>query len=153
MSSPVVYDKAKYHFETIEKNELPEIHAYIHTGLYLGWLVESELLDEEFLDDFGEDIPKFLSKEITAPELFALWDGALFDDMLNEEGNRFSQYYFDFETGEYINDYMTIVAKDLPSEFHVENSWDNYNVVKKMVTERFYEWKNPPSKKWWQFWK
>jgi hypothetical protein len=158
MSQPIVYDKAKYHYETIEQSGLVEIHAYIHTGLYLGWLIDNDLIDEEFKEDFGDDIPKFLNRELTAPELFSLWDGALVDDMLNEEGNKFSQYYFDFEKGQYLEDYMRIAAKGLPSEFHVKNTWENYEVVKNFVTKRFEEWKNPSPKnsakpkKWWKFW-
>jgi len=76
MEAPIVYDKAKYHFESIEENGLPEIHAYIHTGMFLGWLIESNLIDDEFLEDFGEDIPRLKRREITSPELFSLWDGA-----------------------------------------------------------------------------
>ncbi len=72
MESPVVYDKAKYHFETIENSGLPEIHAYIHTGMYLGWLIENDLFDNEFLDDFGDDVPRFKNKEITAPQLLSI---------------------------------------------------------------------------------
>jgi hypothetical protein len=153
MNAPVVYDKAKYHFETIEEHNLDEIHAYIHTGLYLGWLIENELLDPEFVEDFGEDIPKFLNRELTAPELFSLWDGALVDDMLNELGNKFSRYYFDFEKGKYIGDYINTVAKGLPTEFHVKDTWENYEIVKKFVNQRYNEWKNPKQTKWWQFWK
>ena len=111
MESPIVYDKAKYHIDSIDEHNLPEIHAYIHTGLYLGWLIENNMLDNEFVEDFGDDIPKFKKREITAPQLFSLWDGALVDDMLTNEGNQFSQHYFDFEHGKYLDDYMNSVEK------------------------------------------
>ena len=142
MSDPVVYDKAKYHFETVDDYGLPEIHAYIHTGLYLGWLIENNLLDEEFIDDFGEEIPKFIAREITAPELFSIWDGVLIDDMLSDEGNEFSIHYFDFDKGQYLEDYNKALVKDLPSEFHVNDTWDNYEIVKNFVTRRYIEWKD-----------
>jgi len=147
MEAPIVYDKAKYHFESIEENGLPEIHAYIHTGMFLGWLIESNLIDDEFLEDFGEDIPRLKRREITSPELFSLWDGALVDDMLNEEGNKFTQFYFDFENGQYINDYENNLANDLPSIFHVQDTWENYEKARKFINIRYNQWKSPQSKK------
>lgn len=154
MDSPIVYDKAKYHFESIEQSHLPEIHAYIHTGMYLGWLIDNDMLDKEFIEDFGEDIQRFKNREITASQLYALWDGALIDDMLNEEGNHFSKDYFDFETGQYIHDYIASVAEGLPTEFHVKDNWENYEIVKSFVSRRYSEWKKPKAtKSWWQIWK
>ena len=40
MSSPHVYDKAKYHYETIEQHGLSEEHAANHTVVFLRWLIE-----------------------------------------------------------------------------------------------------------------
>jgi hypothetical protein len=145
------YDKAKYHFESVQQEGLPEIHAYIHSGLYLGWLIENNLLDPEFINDFGQDIPKFKNKEITAPQLFEKWDGTLLDDMLNEEGNKFTEYYFDFENGEYLNDYENIVGKGLPSLFHVKDTWVNFDTVNNFVSKQYLKWKKPKKNKWWQF--
>jgi len=152
METPIVYDKAKYHFESIEENQLPEIQAYVHTGLYLGWLVDNNLLDSEFINDFGQDIPKFKNKEITGSQLLFLWDGALIDDMLNEEGNKFSQYYFDFDHGQYITDYETHMTQNLQSIFHVEDTWENHETVKDFVNKRYSTWKNTESKSWWKIW-
>ena len=153
MSSPVVYDKAKYHFESVENEGLPEIHAYIHTGMYLGWLIENDLIDKEFIDDFGEAISEFTKKKITSSELFEIWDGVLADDMLTEEGNCFTVFYFDFENGKYVHDYEELLVKELPSMFHVKDTWENYELMKVFVGKAFVEWKKQTSKQWWEFWK
>lgn len=150
MDTPVVYDKAKYHFGSIQEAGLPDIHAYIHTGMFLGWLINNNMLNSEFVADFGEDIPKFIKREITAAQLFELWDGALVDDMLTDVGNKFTASYFAFENGQYINDYIQALASDLPSEFHVEDSWANFDKISKIIDSRYLEWKK--SKPWWQFW-
>ncbi len=153
MDHPFLYDKAKYHLESIEKLGLPEIHAYIHTGLFVGWLVKNSMLSDWFAEECSDEINDFLSKQITAPELFRLWDGALVDDMLSDDGNKFAQSYFEFETGRYLKDYSRHVSSGLQSEFHVEDSWDNFEKASKMIDRRYGEWKGSGTRKWWQFWK
>jgi len=67
--------------------------------------------------------------------------------MLNEEGNKFTQFYFDFENGQYINDYENNLANDLPSIFHVQDTWENYEKARKFINIRYNQWKSPQSKK------
>lgn len=140
------FDKAKYHFETIQKFNLPEISAYIHTGFYLGWLVENNLIDDEFFEDCEEDILRFTQREITAPQLFKMFDGCLDDEMLSQEGLKFTEAYFDFTNGRYISDYQDNVVKTHQTEFHVADTWENYDTVKNFVSKRYKEWKLANSK-------
>ncbi len=140
------YDNAKYHLETVDEFELPEIHAFIHGGLYLGWIIENEFLDGDFLVHFMGDVQKFKKRELTGPELLWKWDGALTDDMFNDEGNKFSKYYFDFENGRYIEDYTEMLAKELPSPFHVKDTWDNFNKLSTVISERHKQWKKKVKK-------
>jgi hypothetical protein len=130
---PIVYDKAKYHFGSVHGHGLPEIHAYIHTGMFVGWLIDNALLDEEFSEECEEDIQRFLKREITAPQLFQLWDGALVDDMLSDEGNAFADCYFNLQSGDYIDEYIKTLCGALKSEFHVEDNWKNYNRIARVV--------------------
>jgi hypothetical protein len=167
---PIVYDKAKYHFGSVHGHGLPEIHAYIHTGMFVGWLIDNALLDEEFSEECEEDIQRFLKREITAPQLFQLWDGALVDDMLSDEGNAFADCYFNLQSGDYIDEYIKTLCGALKSEFHVEDNWKNYNRIARVVSQGYRKWqrqqgakpKGSPEnaeipahgkKTWWQFWK
>src|SRR5699024_11393350 len=74
-SPPMSYDKAKYHFDSVIEEGLPLSQAYIHTGFYLGWLIDNNLLDEEFKEDLAESLALFTRREITAPQLFEEFDG------------------------------------------------------------------------------
>lgn len=142
--SPYVHDKAKYHYDGEYPEDLPIEQAFVHTGLYLGWLVERGLVSADFIES-GEDwIGRFKAREVTGPELYELWDGALGDDMLNEEGNAFSRYYFDFEKGRFLRDYEELLAAGLPSIYHVENSWENYERLRARIDERYAAWKKLP---------
>ncbi len=141
-----VYDKAKYHFDSVQKEKLPSIAAYIHTGFYFGWIVEQKLLSTEFLEDWSQSIEDFLAHKINAPQLLEAFDGVLDDEMLSEEGNEFSATYFDFEHGAYLADYRKFLVKDLPTEFHVANTRDNYEIAKQFISARYEAWKKVRAK-------
>ena len=78
-------------------------------------------------------------------------DEKFWEDDLNQEGNDFARYYY--ESNMYFADYESVLARDLPSFYHVDNSWDNYHKLAPVITKQFLMWKNSQAKKWWQFWK
>jgi hypothetical protein len=138
---PHVFDKAKYHYNGKYPAGLPIEQAFVHTGLYLGWIVERGLYSAEFVEVSGDLIAKFNRREITGPGVYEFWDGCLIDDMLSDEGNAFSHDYFDFDRGQYMSDYDELLADGLASQYHVENSWANYDRIKPRIDERYAAWK------------
>ena len=159
-SSPIVYDKAKYHMESVEQEGLDEDQTFVHTAFYLRWILEHKLYSEEFKEDAKEQISLFESGKFSALKMYQYWDGCLIDDMLSEEGNAFTQHYFDFENGRYLQDYEA-VTKDLPSMFKVEFNDDNYLILKPRIEEAYATWKSlardtgapsNASKPWWKVW-
>lgn len=141
MDSPYVYDKAKYHSETVHKYGLPEEHDSNHTVVFLRWLVEHQMMSNFFGETGNDILRKFQAGEITIHDLYQWWDGCLVDDMLSEEGNAFAMHYFDFQSGQYIPDYIVTLQGRLPSEFHVEYSEDNYQKMREVIDRRYDEWK------------
>ena len=163
MSSPVVYDKAKYHHETVMDYGLDSAQTEVHTAFFLGWLLDNDLTSEDFNHESRDLVARYRSREIDAIKVYEWWDCCLVDDMLNDTGNAFAQYYFDFEHGQYLADYHELLVGDLPSEFHVHYSWENYQVIRKRIDERFEEWKalGHPKRQikerlakrpWWKLW-
>ncbi len=150
MNSPHVYDKAKYHYETIEQHGLSEEHAANHTVFFLRWLIENNLMSEEFMEDSGDEIAKFRAGGATIHQVYEWWDCCLIDDMLSEEGNGFAMHYFDFDKGKYIHDYIDLLQGSLPSEFHIDYNEANYKRMKEVIDRRYKEWK-VPKKSWWPF--
>lgn len=141
MSDVVVYDKAKWHFDGNYPADLDDDYAYTHAGYFFGWIVDNDLVDPEFLEDFEEDIARFRSRVITARELFIITDGALVDDMMTETGNAFAAAYFDFDRGKYLTDYDDLLCSDCETMYHVEDTPENYALICSRITERFREWK------------
>lgn len=151
MVESIVYDKAKYHYDGNYPKGLPEEKAFVHTGMFLGWIIDQGFYSEEFAQE-AEQIELFRQRKITGAKVYEWWDGALVDDMLNEEGNAFTQYYFDFQKGMYLEDYDEVLAGDLPSLYHVEDSWENYASIKQRIDQRYEDWKANRGRKWWRFW-
>jgi len=143
-SDPVVYDKAKYHFESVENDGLDQVQAYVHTAFYLRWILEHELFSEEFFEESKDEIEKFQTRELTALQIYQYWDGCLIDDMLSDEGNAFSQFYFDFENGQYMRDYVPL-ADDFSSVFEVIFNDENYSKIKPLIDKAYQSWKNSRS--------
>jgi hypothetical protein len=141
MDSPYVYDKAKYHLESVAEHGLPESHAANHTVHFLRWLIENDLMNEFFREESSPVLTKFRAGTATIHDVYNWGDGCMIEDMLTEEGNRFARDYFDFEKGEYIHDYMELLQGDLPSEFHIQYSEKNYQQMKAVIDQRYGEWK------------
>ncbi|MBI3407735.1 MAG: hypothetical protein HY040_05190 [Planctomycetes bacterium] len=148
MKAPHVYDKAKYHFETVQQYGLTEEHAFNHTVFFLRWLIEHGLMSRFFVEESGDVLEKFRNSSASIHEVYESWDRCLLDDMLSEEGNNFAMHYFDFDKGKYLRDYTKALQGSLQSEFHVEYNEENYQRLKEVIDRRFKEWKSPKNG-WW----
>ncbi|MFI8715624.1 hypothetical protein [Brevibacillus brevis] len=133
-----VYDKAKYHYENFEE-DLPRKQAYVHTGFFIGWLIENDMVSEDFQKSYENLIAEFKQRKMTGPEVYEKTGGVLAKDMLNEEGNQFAMFYFDFETGEYRYHYLEAFDCE-PSVYHVEDTWENYDHIKDWIDNEYEYW-------------
>ncbi len=149
MKLPHVYDKAKYHHETIEQLGLSQKHAANHTVFFLRWLIEQDLMAKSFVEE-EEILEKFRAGSSSIHKVYEWWDCCLTDDMLSEEGNKFARHYFDFDNGKYLQDYIETLQGSLPSEFHIDYTEENYQRMKEVIDRRYKEWKLP-KKSWWSF--
>ena len=147
MAAATVYDKAKWHYEGDYPRGLSQVQAFVHTGMFLGWVIDNGLYSEEFGEDCEEDIEAFRQRSMTGPEVYRRCDGVLADDMLSTTGNRFVRFYFDFKKGAYLRDYKELLAARLPSLYHVLDTWENYDRLKARIDQRFQEWKDSRGKK------
>jgi hypothetical protein len=151
--SPHVYDKAKYHHESVALQGLPDEHASNHAVPILRWLIENNLMSDFFIHESGEALTKYENGQLTIHGLYEWWDTCLVSDMLSDEGNAFAMHYFDYERGRYIQDYKSTLQGNLPTEFHVPYTEDNYAKLRSVIDQRYIKWKQGESNPWWRFWK
>jgi len=142
-SDELIYDRAKHHFMGKFPNVLPIEQAYVHIGMFLGWVLENDLYSELFEDEAGHQIIRFKEREITAAILSAMWDGYLGEDLLSKEGNEFSKEYY--QTGIYKKDYEELLTSGLASFYHVEDTWENFEKISKRIDQRYQDWQEKAS--------
>lgn len=136
-----VFDKAKYHFDSINEAELEEEQAYVHTGLFFAWIIKKGLYSEFLLEESKDEIELTKTDKISPSELYINWDGILIGELLNKIGYNFALDYFEFDNGEYVNDYeVTLSSDEDPDIFRVKNNWENYYKIAKVIDERFEKW-------------
>lgn len=134
-----IYDNAKTHFLGNFPANLPIEQAYVHIGIYLGWVIDRELYSEYFEDEASNQIFRFKRREISCTILSEIWDGYLGHELFKDKGNMFTYYYYG--GGLYHSDYQTHLVKKLPSLYHVVDSWDNYELMKTCMDMRYDDWK------------
>jgi hypothetical protein len=138
----VVYDKAKWHYESDNyPDDLADTQAFVHTGLFLGWLVANGCMSVQWLADFPDLLTAFAARKKTGPNLFRIMGGSLTSEDLSAEGNGFARAYFDFDAGVYLDDYEKLLAAELPSMYHVADTWQNFDKLSVVVDKRLRQWR------------
>lgn len=136
-----VLDKAKYHLEGDFPKNLPKEYSYTLGGMFFAWCAENDFLSESMGKDFAEEITKLRSHLGKPSDLYRVSGGVLSDDELNSIGIAFASDYFDFDHGQYLDDFIDLLADKVPTVYHAEDDWKNYERLKKKIDERFVDWR------------
>ena len=135
---PYLLDRAKHHFMGHFPEIMPIENAYTHIGMYLGWVVDNGLYSDFFKEETELQILRFQRREISCIILSEIWDGYLGTDLFNDKVGKFTAEYY--ANGDYVADYKKALARELPSIYHVEDSWENYQKISKQLSERYEAW-------------
>jgi hypothetical protein len=138
VAEKLIYDIAKQRFLAHFPSILPIEQAYVHIGMFLGWMLENDLYSEEFEEEESLQILRFKQREITCSILSAMWDGYLDEELFSKKGNDFLQYYF--QSGKYRQDYQNTLATGLNSMHQVSDTWENYEKIAKTISQKFENW-------------
>ncbi len=143
-------DRMDWHYESVEEENLPLENAGTHIGFFLTWIIENDLLGTFHTEDETscEYIEKVKNREITGVDFLTdMCDEKFWDEDLSEIGYEFvNAYYEDYESdfssnyANYLDDYEDLFS-DNGSIYQTENSWENYEKLKKVLDKRYAEWK------------
>ncbi|MBK7468107.1 MAG: hypothetical protein IPJ43_15580 [Saprospiraceae bacterium] len=145
----IVFDKAKWHVNDDFPSDLDQHQSYIHSGLFICWLIENGLLEDDFKIENSKGINLLLSRQVAPSKFYVDYLDGVFDaEGFTEEAIKFTTDYFDFEKGNYLTDYLPTLGStnSLPSLFHVADTWENYDKLKSIINKRFVEWKQADTK-------
>ena len=136
-----VFDKAKYHDNSIEQMGLSEEQAFVHTGLFFAWLVNNALMSDFFIEETGSEIEQLKDKKISPSTIYMNWDGVLIGEMLSNKGFNFAMSYFDFDKGRYLKDYAKVFNLTDENIFTVSDTWENYEKLRPTIDAAFESWR------------
>ena len=139
-----VYDKAKWHLDGDFPDDVPADNAFVYGGLFLAWAIERDLVSKAFREDNTDDIAAVRARQKTGPRLYRELDGALDAEMLSREGNAFAKAYFD---DAYIDDFIDELTSDLPSVYHVADTWESFEAMCGVLDRRFAAWRRRVKKR------
>ena len=135
------YDDASWHYGGNFPTDLPAEAGATHIGMFVAWAWLTGLAGEDVMDDMPEAVTA-LNERTTTPgkSFFDNCDGKFVDDDLNAVGNAFAVEYFDFKNGQYLNDYDELLTGDLPTVYHVPDTWESFDRLRPRLDERYREW-------------
>lgn len=140
-STAEVFDKAKWHSDGEFPKGIPATQAFVHTGIYLGWVIDNGLTSAEFAADLQQEIQRFKARQLTGPGVYRAVDGVFSADMLSENGAAFTRHYFDFKKGKFLRDYEAMWVDRFPSAYHVPDTWESYDAIKPVIDRRYQAWR------------
>ena len=132
--------------------DLDHVAGGTHIGMFLAWIINNDLVGELHTTESTKSISAVKARAMTGTEfLVNECDEKFWREDLNETGGEFAQFYY--ESGQYFEDYETALIGNLPSLYHVEDNWDNYDRISLLISRRYIKWQNSKGKQWWQIWK
>lgn len=138
----MTYDDASWHSGGEFPADLPASAGATHTGMFVAWAVLSGLGGPLH----AEDAFQLAARSDTPGAWFlSACDGKFTDEDLTDDGNAFTQAYFDFDEGNYLDDYEAAVGQGTPPGpqglYYVEDSWDTFDRLAPVLDRRFDEWR------------
>lgn len=141
-------------FHEMEGKSYPLEKVRILLAFYLAWALKNGLGGDLHTIDNKLSYDKLSHGSITPLKYYQSCDDKITDEDFNKEGNSFSKEYL---KELYFEDYVYALRNEVSEEelFEVDDTWENYNKLAKVIDRRFANWKSGKDLKklWWQFWK
>lgn len=146
------YDDASWHYGNNFPEELTNTHGATHIGMFLAWCINRRLNSDELEQDFSEALEQVRNRDITGAEfLINICDEVFTSNELNDFGNEFAESYYNSSSGDQFADYFFDYANAFDEKaekegrsystcYHVEDTFENYDVLSAVLDKRFQEW-------------
>lgn len=147
----MAYDKVDWHSGGDFPADLEPENGGTHIGMFLAWCILNGLSGEFHDEESPEALKAVRERRMTGREfLQQMCDEKLWEEDLNDEGNRFAKAYYSGADGKgygtYLSDYEDLLSKGLPSTYHVADTWENYDKLAARISKRHAEFLKPASR-------
>ena len=151
----IKYDDASWHYEGDYPSDLPSDNGATHIGMFLAWCIQNDLVSEELIADAATETQQVKDGKLSGAEfLIKVCDEKFTEYELNELGQAFAGDYYEDDTdfssryGSYMDDYIDTFDEkadalgfEYETLYHIENTPENYELIKPVIDERFAAWK------------
>lgn len=139
----MAFDRMDWHYGGDYPEGLPNENGGTHIGFYLAWLIQNDLVGEFHLEESIDELAAVRERRMDGRAfLIDMCDEKFTDEDVNDEGLAFTEFYYQAEEGGFFDDYERVLAQGLPTVYHVENIWENYDKISPVITVAFNTWKN-----------
>ena len=140
-------DDASWHYGDGFPEGLPEENSATHIGMFAAWAINNRMWGDLLGPQALSAIEDVRARRISGRAfLLEHCDGKLLSEMFTPDGARFAEKYY---PKQYMRDFQKILSAGLPSDYHVEDKWANYEKLADRINERLEASKRSP---WWKFW-
>ncbi len=147
----MIYDRADWHYQGDYPNDLPPQNGGTHIGLFFAWLIHHQMESESLAMAYSPELDAIRARLLTGREFVASQrNGELTSSDLSDSGNDFARDYFGSDR--YFQDYADTLVGALPSLYHVDDSWANYDLMAACIDARYAVWLEEHRSPWWRFW-
>ncbi|NME67074.1 DUF7832 domain-containing protein [Flammeovirga aprica] len=137
MNSNIV-DNVRNYFGSSFPDEVALDQAYLHMGVFMGWVIKNDFYSDDYEDEYGAQIIHFMNNEISPIILAETLDGIIDYSLFRETLKPFVRTYYG--GGQYLADYQHTLSDGLNSMFHVKDSWENFDAMKSVISDRYQDW-------------
>lgn len=126
---------------------VPDSNAATHIGMFVAWAINNDCWGNVQGVDWSAGVQRVKGRSITGGRfVLELCEGKLFSEMLNEKGLSFAETYY---PRTYLKDFQRTLSTGLASDYLVEDSWENYDRIAKVIGDRYAKFTQKP---WWRLW-
>jgi hypothetical protein len=139
----MTYDRADWHYGGDFPKDLPPEAGGTHIGMFLAWAITRGLEGPFLREESAAALEALRRREMTGREFLTReCDEKFWEDALSDEGNAFAQAYYEKEgPGGYLADYDEALGGDLPTLYHVPDTWANFDRLAARLDQRYAEWR------------
>ena len=136
------YDDASWHSGGDFPDDLPPEAGATHIGMFLAWAWSRGLVGDLHITDFPDGLELLRNRTLTPGQLaLQACDGKLTVEDLDDLGNAFARDYLESEDATYFADYEATLGQDVPTLYHVADTWANFDKLRPVIDQRFESWR------------
>jgi hypothetical protein len=133
------YDDASWHSGGDFPADLPPEAGATHSGMFFGWALLKGLGSDLHS---AQEVEGLRARALTPGQFFLEGcDGKLTDEDFSEEGKAFARVYYDMSRGQFLYDYEHALGAELPTLYHVPDTWETYDALAPVLDERLRNWR------------